>query len=175
MCGGGVAVGVHDGQMQFRPVRITISAWPLSRERSFMRLSLFLLLLLHATSALQLTTNPVGRRAALRTGLASVLTLLPAGRAHSITDYAKSDFKDGLYVGPSVVGAAPTAEDEAKLEELYLEALKKQEKVVKDMGFDMDDDDKREVEMMIRNQYCGFQAKLKCKGSPAAKMNGGRY
>ena len=80
-----------------------------------------------------------------------------------------------VYVGPSVVGAAPTAEDEAKLEELYLEALKKQEKVVKDMGFNMDDDDKREVEMMIRNQYCGFQAKLKCKGSPAAKMNGGRY
>jgi len=99
--------------------------------------------------------------------------LAAGGAAHAITDYAKKDFKDGVYIGPSVVGAAPTAEDEAKLEEIYLEAVKKQEKVVQSMGFDLEDSDRKEVEMMIRNQYCGFQAKLKCKGSPAAK-NGGR-
>ena len=45
--------------------------------------------------------------------------------------------------------------------------------VVKGMGFDLEDSDKKEIEMMVRNQYCGFQAKLKCKGSPAAK-NGGK-
>ena len=28
---------------------------------------------------------------------------------------------------------------------------------------------KKELEMLLRTQYCGFQAKLKCKGSPAAK------
>ena len=76
-------------------------------------------------------------------------------------------------MGPSVVGAAPTAEGEEALEALYLEALAKQEKVVKGMGFEMDASDRLDVEMLVRTQYCGFQAKLKCKGSPAAK-NGGR-
>ena len=102
-----------------------------------------------------------------------MLPLVVAGKAHAITAYAAKDFKDGVYVGPSVVGAAPTAEDEAKLEDLYLEAVAKQEKQVKAMGFDLEESDKKDIEMMIRTQYCGFQAKLKCKGSPAAK-NGGR-
>jgi hypothetical protein len=129
-----------------------------------------------SAGALQLPSHQsFGRRAALRGAAASaVLPLIATGPAAvAITDYAKKDFKDGVYIGPSVVGAAPTAEDEAKLEELFKEALTKQEKVVKDMGFDLDDKDEREIEMMLRNQYCGFQAKLKCKGSPAAK-NGGR-
>ena len=102
-----------------------------------------------------------------------MLPLTAAGKANAITDYAKNDFKDGVYVGKSVTGAAPTAEDEAKLEELYLAAVAKQEKVVAGMGFELEDGDRKEIEMMLRNQYCGFQAKLKCKGSPAAK-NGGR-
>ena len=131
-----------------------------------MILSLLLLCLLVA-SGLQLSPKPIGRRAALCVG--SVLPLVAAGKAHALTDYVRKDFKDGKYVGPSVVGAAPTAEGEAQLEELYLEALKKQEKAVKAMGFDMDESDRREVEMLVRTQYCGFQAKLKCKGSPAAK------
>ena len=76
-------------------------------------------------------------------------------------------------MGPSVTGAAPTAEGEAKLEELFFSAVKKQEAVVNEMGFDLDQGDRNEIEMMVRNQYCGFQTKLKCKGSPAAK-NGGR-
>ena len=49
-------------------------------------------------------------------------------------------------------------------------AVKKQEKVVKEMGFDLEPKDRLEIEMMVRTQYCGFQAKLKCKGSPAANM-----
>ena len=99
-----------------------------------------------------------------------MLPLFGGGKAaFAITDYAKNDFKDGKYVGPSVVGAAPTFEDEEKLEVLYKEAVAKQEKVVKSMGFDMDDSDRLETEMIVRTQYCGFQAKLKCKGSPAAK------
>ena len=137
-----------------------------------MKLTALLICMLHAASALQLP-QIFNRRAALRAG-ASVLPLFAAGQsANAITAYAAKDFKDGVYVGPSVVGAAPTAEDEAKLEELYIEAVKKQEKVVKEMGFDLDDAEKKDIEMMVRNQYCGFQAKLKCKGSPAAK-NGGR-
>lgn len=67
----------------------------------------------------------------------------------------------------------PTFEDEVKLEALYLEAVKKQEAQVKAMGFDLEESDLKEIEMRTRTQYCGFQAKLKCKGSPAAK-NGGR-
>ena len=141
-----------------------------------MKIAVLLLSCCAATAALQLTNSPLGRRAALRAGAASfAVPLFAAGSpaAHAITEYAKKDFKDGAYVGPSVVGAAPTAEDEAKLEKLYLEAVEKQNSAVKAMGFELDDSDKLEVEMMIRNQYCGFQAKLKCKGSPAAK-NGGR-
>jgi len=136
-----------------------------------MRVAL-LFLFAHTSAALQLSSLAIGRRAALRA--AAVATPLFAARsARAITDYAKKDFKDGVYVGPSVVGAAPTAEGEAKLEELYLEALKKQEQVVKGMGFEMEESDRLETEMLVRTQYCGFQAKLKCKGSPAAK-NGGR-
>ncbi len=132
-----------------------------------------LLSLLHGSSALHLTTQPLNRRMALRAAAATALPLFATGKAQAITAYAAKDFKDGKYVGPPVVGSAPTAEDEAKLEEIYLEAVKKQEKEVQAMGFEMDDDDRKEVEMVIRTQYCGFQAKLKCKGSPAAK-NGGR-
>ena len=131
------------------------------------------LLFLASVSALQLPTQPIGRRGALQTGAAALLPLIAAEKANAITDYAKADFKDGVYVGKSVTGAAPTAEDEAKLEELYLAAVAKQEKVVAGMGFELEDGDRKEIEMMLRNQYCGFQAKLKCKGSPAAK-NGGR-
>ena len=125
----------------------------------------------HSSVALQLAPKPFDRRAAL-CAAASVLPLF-AGKAHAITDYAKKDFKDGVYVGPSVVGAAPTAEGEAQLEALYLEALAKQEKVVAGMGFEMDASDRLEVEMLVRTAQCGFQAKIKCKGTPAAK-NGGR-
>lgn len=123
--------------------------------------------------SLQLLSTPVGRRAALRAGMAAVVPLVAAGQAGAITDYAKKDFKDGVYVGPPVVGAAPTAEGEAELERLYLEAVQKQEKVVGAMGFELEDSDRFDIEMVVRTQYCGFQAKLKCKGSPAAK-NGGR-
>ena len=136
------------------------------------KLGLLLLCLLQGSAALKLSPKSVDRRTAIRAAAALPL-FAAANGAHAITAYAAKDFKDGQYVGPPVVGAAPTAEDEAKLEELYLEAVKKQEKKVKDLGFEMDDDDRKEVEMMIRTQYCGFQAKLKCKGSPAAK-NGGR-
>ena len=125
-----------------------------------------LFLLLNAAAALN-SPKPINRRAALHAGAASML--FAVGPATAITDYASKDFKDGVYVGPSVVGAAPTLEGEQKLEELYLEAVAKQEKQVKAMGFELDDSDRKEVEMMIRTQYCGFQAKLKCKGSPAAK------
>lgn len=127
-----------------------------------------LLCLLQLSAALQLNVAPVSRRAAIR-GAISALPLFAAGSAGAITDYAAKDFKDGKYVGPSVVGAAPELGDEEKLEELYLEAVAKQEKTVKAMGFDLEDSDKKEIEMMLRTQYCGFQAKLKCKGSPAAK------
>ena len=138
-----------------------------------MQLYLTLVCLLQSSAALKIPSS-INRRAALASGAASVLPLFAAGEAAlAITDYAAKDFKDGVYVGPSVVGAAPTAEDEAKLEALYLEAVDKQQKVVQGMGFDLEDKDKKEIEMMVCNQYCGFQAKLKCKGSPAAK-NGGR-
>ena len=90
---------------------------------------------MQAATALRLTSGSVGRRAAVHSGAAAVFPLFAGGNAvHAITDYAKKDFKDGVYVGPAMVGSAPTAEDEAKLEELYNEAVKKQEKVVKDMG-----------------------------------------
>jgi len=125
------------------------------------------------SAALQLAPKPFDRRAAICAAAASVLPLFTGKAAHAITDYAKKDFKDGVYVGPSVVGAAPTAEGEAQLEALYLEALAKQEKVVAGMGFEMDASDRLEVEMLVRTAQCGFQAKIKCKGSPAAK-NGGR-
>ena len=138
-----------------------------------MKLCLLVATLLHSAVALQLTPKPVDRRAALRSG-AALLPLFASGNAaQAITAYAAKDFKDGQYIGPAVVGAAPTLEGEEKLEEYYLEAVKKQEKQVKEMGFDLEDSDRMEIEMMVRNQYCGFQAKLKCKGSPAAK-NGGR-
>ena len=131
---------------------------------------ILLVCLLDGAAALRFyAPKMVGRRAALHAGAAAVVPLFAAGQVHAITDYAKKDFKDGVYVGPSVVGAAPTLEGEEKLEELYAEALKKQEKAVKDMGFDMDDGDRKELEMLVRTQYCGFQAKLKCKASPAAK------
>ena len=133
-----------------------------------MKLVLLLVCVAHVSSALQLTPKPIDRRAALRAGV-SVLPLFAAAKAHAITAFAAKDFKDGVYVGPSVVGAAPTEEGEIALEKLYLEAVAKQEKQVKEMGFEMDDSDRKEVEMLIRTQYCGFQAKLKCKGSPAAK------
>lgn len=133
---------------------------------------MLLVILLDMSSALQLTLKPtVGRRAALHAGATATL-FAATGRAHAITGFAAKDFKDGVYVGPSVVGAAPTAEGEAELEKLYLEAVKKQEATVKAMGFELDDNDRLEVEMMVRTQYCGFQAKLKCKGSPAAKNVG---
>ena len=74
---------------------------------------------------------------------------------------------------PSTTGAAPTLEGEELFQGYYDEAIKKKEATVKAMGFDLDDDDRFETEMMLRTQYCGFQAKLKCKASPAAK-NGGR-
>ena len=121
-----------------------------------------------AASASQLAVKSVHRRA-LFAGAASMMPLFAVGKANAITDYAKKDFKDEVYIGPSVVGAAPTYEGEQKLEELYKAALTKQEQTVKAMGFDMDDSDKLELEMLVRTQYCGFQAKLKCKGSPAAK------
>ena len=125
----------------------------------------------HAASALQLTPKPnFDRRAALR-GAATLMPLFAAGNAASaITAFAAKDFKDGVYVGPSVVGAAPTAEGEAEFEKIYLDAVAKKEKTVKEMGFDLDDSDRLQTEMLLRTQYCGFQAKLKCKGSPAAGM-----
>ena len=133
-------------------------------------ISFVLLCVLDASAAWQITSMPVGRRAALGAAAASVF----GGKAaHAITDYVKKDFKDGVYVGPSVVGAAPTFEGEEAFEKLYKEDLKKQEAVVKGMGFEMDDSDRFETEMLSRTKYCGFQAKVKCKGSPAAK-NGGR-
>ena len=61
-------------------------------------------------------------------------------------------------------------EELLRFDKLYAEAIAKKEKVVKEMGFDLDDADKLETEMLLRTQYCGFQAKLKCKGSPAANM-----
>ena len=137
-----------------------------------MKLTLLVLsLLAQLTSALQLTPKPIDRRAALRAGAAAVLPLFAGSNAaHALTAYVAKDFKDGVYVGPSVVGAAPTAEGEAEFDKLYAEAIAKKEKVVKEMGFDLDDADKLETEMLLRTQYCGFQAKLKCKGSPAANM-----
>ena len=134
-----------------------------------MRIGSLLLCLLPLASALQLGSTGFDRRTALRASFAAVLPLVAAPPAHALTAYVAKDFKDGVYVGPSVVGAAPTAEGEAALEALYLEAVAKQEKQVKAMGFDLDDSDRKEIEMLIRTQYCGFQAKLKCKGSPAAK------
>lgn len=129
-----------------------------------------LLLCIHAAAGLKLAPATLGRRAALGASAASVLPLFAAGKAaHAITDYAKKDFKDGVYVGPSVVGAAPTIEGEEKFEELYLEALAKKEATIKAMGFELDDSDRKDTEMLLRTQYCGFQAKLKCKASPAAK------
>jgi hypothetical protein len=135
------------------------------------RTVLLIVCAIHTSAALQFSPAPLGRRAALT----SVLPLIAAGArpARAITEYAKKDFKDGVYVGPSVVGAAPTIEGEEKLEELYLEALAKKEKTVQAMGFELDDNDRKDTEMLLRTQYCGFQAKLKCKASPAAK-NGGR-
>ena len=134
-------------------------------------MKLLLLCLLHASAAALQLTSPVNRRTAILRAGATALPLFGAGKAaHAITAYAAKDFKDGKYVGPSVVGAAPTAEDEEKLEELYNAAVKKQEKEVAAMGFDLDDGDRRDIEMMVRTQYCGFQAKLKCKGSPPSKM-----
>ena len=136
-----------------------------------MKLSALLISLLHASSALRTTPRPIDRR----TAIYAAATALPlfAAKVKAITAYAADDFKDGKYVGPSVVGSAPNAEDEAKFEEIYLATVKKQEKEVQAMGFELDEEDRKEVEMVLRTQYCGFQAKLKCKGSPAAK-NGGR-
>lgn len=138
-----------------------------------MKLSLLLVCLVMHASALRIASS-VDRRTALAAGAASLLPLFAAGKVNAVTNYAKAEFDaSGKYVGKSVVGAAPTFEDEEKFEEIYVEAVKKQEKVVQNMGFDMDDSDRKELEMLLRTQYCGFQAKLKCKGSPAAK-NGGR-
>ena len=139
------------------------------------RYLLLLACLTHGSAAaLSTPVVGVGRRVALRAGAAAVLSpLFVAATASAITDYAKKDFKDGKYVGPSTTGAAPTLEGEEKFQALYDEAILKKEKTVKDLGFDLDDEDRFETEMMLRTQYCGFQAKLKCKASPAAK-NGGR-
>ena len=136
-----------------------------------MNVGTLLLCLLHVASALRLAPTAIGRRTALRASFAAVVPLLAARTppAAALTAYAAKDFRDGVYVGPSTVGAAPTAEGEAELERLYLEAVAKQEKQVAAMGFELDDSDRKEIEMLIRTQYCGFQAKLKCKGSPAAK------
>ena len=132
-----------------------------------------LLSLLHASSALRFSPrHHIDRRTAI-CAAATVLPLFAAAKVQAITAYASNDFKDGKYVGPSVVGSAPNAEDEAKFEEIYLATVKKQEKEVQAMGFELDEEDRKEVEMVLSTQYCGFQAKLKCKGSPAAK-NGGR-
>ena len=133
-----------------------------------MRLALVTALVTTA-AALQFQSQPT-RRGLLCTGAAALGPLFAArGSAQALTEYVKKDFKDGVYVGPPVVGAAPTAEGEVKLEQLYFAALEKQEATVKAMGFELDEADRLEVEMLVRTQYCGFQAKLKCKGSPAAK------
>ena len=132
-------------------------------------LGLCLLCVLQGSAGLQLiSTRVVNRRAALA-GAAAVLPLF-AGKVNAITEFARKDFKDGVYVGPSVTGAAPTVDGEDEFQKLYDEAIKKKEKTVKDMGFDLDDNDRFETEMVLRTQYCGFQAKLKCKASPAASM-----
>jgi|EP00900_Chrysochromulina_parva_P000933 hypothetical protein len=138
-----------------------------------MKLSALLISLLHASSALRTTPRPIDRRTAIYAAATALPLFAAAAKVKAITAYAADDFKDGKYVGPSVVGSAPNAEGEAKFEEIYLAAVKKQEKEVQAMGFELDEEDRKEVEMVLRTQYCGFQAKLKCKGSPAAK-NGGR-
>ena len=70
-----------------------------------------------------------------------------------------------------------TQEDEERFNAIYLEKLKAREEKVAAMGFELDEQDRKDLEMMLRTQYCGFQAKLRCEGSPPAYGNnpgGGR-
>ena len=70
-----------------------------------------------------------------------------------------------------MVGASATLEDEEKFQAIYAEKLKAREEKVAAMGFELDDEDRKELENMLRTQYCGFQAKLRCEGSPPAYGN----
>jgi len=89
------------------------------------------------------------------------LTLLPLFAAMGGANAAEA--------GKVTVGSAPTPEGEAAFNAIYQERLAAREKEVKAMGFELDDDDRKELENLLRTSFCGFQAKLKCAGSPVVK------
>lgn len=69
--------------------------------------------------------------------------------------------------------AAAAAADDERFIKIYQDALKKREATVAAMGFELDDSDRKELEIMLRNKYCGDAtgsggALMQCDASPPA-------
>uniref|UniRef100_A0A7S0NC85 Uncharacterized protein n=1 Tax=Phaeocystis antarctica TaxID=33657 RepID=A0A7S0NC85_9EUKA len=103
---------------------------------------------LDTAAAYQLTSRGGSRRDVLKAFVATAPLFAAANSASAGT-----------------VGAAPTPEDEAKFDVIFAQKLEEKKVMFAKMGYEVEEEDKKELEYLLRTSLCGFQAKLKCKGS----------